>query len=1141
MNFQPCAVGLAHNGVSRLFCPVFIHPDVSDVLYHGRVHRTPPLPANLLAALLIIIAIIGGGTTTAIHAQTAEPTALADSQIYLHIPSKMIAGHTYQGVAVSAEPAGLWGADRTVYLSTGSPSVDLPYSTIEIAPGRNHAVFEITAVRSGEAQIDAAYGGLVGRATGQVYAQSSGPHSLDIVLPGERTSATHLAALVYLQDVNGYPVPAPAGGISIRLVGGGLVKAPHTVHIAQGETSVPIPLRISGTGYLTAASPGLQSDRADIAYDTDDIRVRLQVAPDIVLPGGLVHYAVWLERANSNSDTPDTITAATTIDTSLSSSSSSSDSTSWSPYHPPRTIPAELQTTNPDIVRLTESFPSNKKQGASEPIKLYGGRATGVIFAGYTGTVSNPTIPSATSVTLSEQADADSDGGGIAVLTVSVPGYGVATAHVCVGTIVTETTQTTIANATTGDVIETSADTAQTAAGDGTDNNTAGSDTNTGADTGDEYTGDSQNGPRCGAGTESFSEYVKRLVLESVAERVGASSSFDTDTAPLTLPRELPENPEANDIKFFVQPNLVTPLPDHSEAYGVVGFYHTETEERADISLSYDGSVLFESESSYERITPVRVDYERVTVTVSSAPGSERRGFADGGGLDVQPYHVAHPTFHTNSMIFPIGAGAEGAYELSAVAGGHSKNTTLRVVHPYETGYHLQIVELPVLPVQAAEDEGADESDSVTVPLQPLFLVTLTDDMGRIIDITEEFGGPRTIRIMFDDASSAEILALGASPSETASGANIITPNTIIDHGQGPIFRDLELSEYNTAIIYGAITDGKHISPDAVITLEGWPPASAPSSHTVTPAGTPVSMEMDVPQTVHAGEPFPITTHTVDALGIPVELISASERRDSGFSQAPDRSNSGVVNEPGPTLLSSIYDVGGAVQAQVTSFLNEMQLTVRLDDQPVPVPVGADTDDGLTDGLVILPADTKRHLVEAGRPFELDVKATAKRSTALHTDTDANTSAARGTTIIVPGATYNVEVPPGWPPAEQPEPGVFVIHPQTEGDHTLLVTTMMDGFTTRQAAVPVRASMSVPVMIDGILLRTGATTTTAAAADGDDDGNVPLNVSAIISADTVGGSAAVVMSDLAVRFDLTGNQSAHQTPYNFVLNRPGTL
>ena len=64
----------------------------------------------------------------------------AGAALYLHIPDKMIAGHTYHGVAVTDRPAPFGAiSDRTVYLATGSVSVSIP-ATAAIPPGMNRAL-----------------------------------------------------------------------------------------------------------------------------------------------------------------------------------------------------------------------------------------------------------------------------------------------------------------------------------------------------------------------------------------------------------------------------------------------------------------------------------------------------------------------------------------------------------------------------------------------------------------------------------------------------------------------------------------------------------------------------------------------------------------------------------------------------------------------------------------------------------------------------------------------------------------------------------------------------------------------------------------------------------------------------------------
>ncbi|MCE2499221.1 MAG: hypothetical protein J4F28_09635, partial [Nitrosopumilaceae archaeon] len=228
---------------------------------------------------------------------------------------------------------------------------------------------------------------LVGLATGTVYSQSTGPHALDIVIPGHITSAPDMLAFIYLNDANGYPVRAPAGGIDVRLVGGGLVETVRGTTIPYNASSAPIPLRVSGDGYVSAAAPGLRGDREHITYDRDGIRVKLQVAPDIVLPGGRVHYTVWLERDASASDS---------LEERTFRGLAGGADTPALPYHPARAIAAELQTTDTDVLRLTEHIPPSKKEGDSAAITLHGGRASGVLYAGHA--TATPTVPTASSL-----------------------------------------------------------------------------------------------------------------------------------------------------------------------------------------------------------------------------------------------------------------------------------------------------------------------------------------------------------------------------------------------------------------------------------------------------------------------------------------------------------------------------------------------------------------------------------------------------------------------------------------------------------------------------------------------------------------------------------------------------------------------
>ena len=980
------------------------------------MRMSPPHHPYMLLILLCTISITLLAASGPGHAfaqadiEHIEPGAAPT--LYLHIPGKMIAGQTYQGIAVSTEPAGLTlsTSERFVHLASGSSAIELASTAVEIPIGKNHAIFTIRAIQTGAAQVYAAYGGLIGMSTGTVYSQSTGPQMLDIIMPGNSTSASDLAAFVFLKDANNYPARAPAGGVDIRLVGGGLVEAPHTVHIQEGETSTPVPLRVSGDGYVSAAAPGLLGDREYINYDRDNIHVRLAVAPDIVLPGGTVYYSVWLERDALESYTSQSFEQASELS---NAGGDGADGSPSRPYHPPRTIAAQLQTTDTDVLRLTEHIPASKQDGDSAPITLHGGRATGTLYAGHESS-SLPSVPTAASLQAgSGSSDNDGGGGGggggIAVLTVSVPGYGVASAHVCVGTVVTGTTTVDARDLNGTNVVR------------GPDGNyrvveSAGIGEDGGGDGQEAHGGEGPDAPStsCGSETETFTAYAERIVRTAVAAASQENQDAEGGSSIngiITLPRELTHSPEANHIRLFLQPSTVTPLPPYSGMQGVVGFYHTESETAVTATLETENLIITTS-TQYERITPVRTDYERITITASSAPGSDRGG----GGLDVRPLHVAHPTFHTNAYVFPMTANFEGVYDVSAVSGGYAQDAQMRVVPPYETDYHLHVVGLP------ARSAGQPQADPAEDGGQPLFLVSIIDDAGRIIDIREEFGEPRTVRAVFRDT---------ADPASADSA----------------VVREAELSDYNAAVIYGPVPDG---GAGVVITLEDWPPASGPFEGESLPVDAPISMELDVPRLVHAGEYFPITTHTVDSAGVPVEYVAESDRRDSGLTATG--TGTALVDDTGNVLVSSLYDVGGAVQREIISFLNLMDMSVTVASD-APSDYGPDflqLPPGLPDADIDALA-----VVRAGEEFELHADS---RTPVLEDSGEAGNP--------IPGVSYDVIVPPGWSAEPSTEPGVFVIMPGTEGEFLLVVESGKEGFEPDRSTIFIRSEMSVRLSVN---------------------------------------------------------------------------
>ena len=841
----------------------------------------------------------------------------AEAMLYLHIPDKMIAGQTYQGVAITDRPAPFGDIyDRTVYLATGYQSVSIP-ATAVIPPGMNHGVFEIMAVRSGPAEVHAAHAGDVGMAGGTVFSPYTGPSSLDLVMPGNVTAASDITAVVVLLDGNGYPVQA-ARDTDVRMAASGMIGAPPTVRIGEGQSHAALLLQVNGSGSVTAAAAGLEADTERIAYDRDAVTVHIAAVPDVVLQGGVIHYTIWMERGGNYDD----------------------GYMGDSPFHPPRTIRGELHTTDVDVIRLTENVPANKDAG-SGTVVVRSGVAQGVAYAGL-----EP---------------------GHAVLTATIPGYGVASVPVCVGAVVL------------GDVKDNNGGGGGGGGGDtlqASENGTA-RDTDTGgAD--DAVAAAAPVG--CGSGSvETFREYARRIVDEHARAAIhGGHQNIPQ------LPRELPEKPPANHIRFWVYPDVT----GHA-ARGTVGFYHLETETVHTVTYDENGTRI-DTESEYTRLIPARTDYHRVTVA------------APHGDVLVQPVHVAHPTRYTNAYDFPIAAGREGTYDIGVTSGGHTATGTLRVAAPYETGYRLQLVPVPAVLGAAA---------------QPLYMASITDGKGRILDVRDEFGRDRTVSVAFGDGRVENVAVGASSPS----------------------------SSPNTAVIYGTVTGETGV----VATLEGGPGAAGPAYGTVTPGGVPVSIEMAVPSVVHSGEDFPVAIHTVDPFGVPVERVHAAATARQAGGDVTSAAATGflyhngtaaAVSGAGSHLVGVLHSLGGGVQEEIVSFLNLMNLTA---DAPPRV--------------------------AAGKPFEIRVTPSPGAPDVLPPaggSRDGGNNDASSAARAPPYISYEVTDSP-WP-AEQTAPGVFRVTPATPGDATITVRGHADGFEPGTVSVPVHSEMAVGLKVDAV-------------------------------------------------------------------------
>lgn len=1023
----------------------------------------------LLFFLCSLIFLVGTVTYQGIFAQADDNDNVQASAagLQLYAPQIMIAGETYHGAVISNTPAfasnnaatfpfdlftddfvsffgvndiydakrvatpnngrgsssDSSGSGKTAYLAVNDMSSSIPTSAtapviissdIAVIPyGMNHGIFEIKAVRGGTVSMHASYEGKIATTTSTVYSPAASLRGLDLVLPGSKTQASEIMAVVMLKDGNGHPVKS-ATDTEIRVMSSNMISAPGTVQIPAGQTFVTFPVQVRGDGTISVISGGLESDSESIASEKDIVSVRLAVAPSVALAGGTAQYVVWLERDGR-------------------------------PFYPPQTIRGELQTSNTDAVRFTENPPPHKTDNGFGFV-LRNGVAAGTLYVAAKGLEGGILDRDALSSRFA--ADVQTIGNydnSFATITAVIPAYGVSSADVCIGAVGKSATSTDVLapplsgthdndNSNRGN--STSTDTVRFAEGAG---QAAGASSTGGGCT----NADGQNS------AETFREYVKRVIYQNtVLSLVDDAASADSEL-PLSHIRHLQtqQNPPINHVKLWLYPNTTS-----RATLGIVGFYHLESDTQRTFLLDENTGSKIETESKYTLLTPVRIA-ENHHVAVSAEVGVGGVGKINGNmhdhtnvdmdsaasALSFQPIHVTQPSRHTNMYVFPIMAGHEGAYDISVTSEGATDTQTLNVVEPHRAHYKIQAVQLPVLP--STYDHNDEDSKKRQQQQQPLYMVTVTDGTGRILDVYDEFGTDRTIKAVFSD---------GREPQ-----------NAVINFA------------YNVGIIYGNITDATSVT----FTLEGDPGASEPVTKTMTPAGVPVSINLDMPHTVHVGEIFPTAMHVTDMHGVPIQRITSTALPPAGSNFAYDAKTGfamltgGAADSTGQKTVSALHDVGGAATHSISGFLNKLDLAV-IGAPERTVPTGesfefqvtatslATQKDAGTDNAARIKDPTTTELI--------DGKIIPSEGNSNDTDSPSGT---KTTTRIPSHIAQSYEIinhdPDLWDYA-QTEPGKFNITAKARGEHSITIRVDMQGYRHDTVTVPFDSKMSVPLIVRAV-------------------------------------------------------------------------
>lgn len=269
--------------------------------------------------------------------------------IYLWVPEKMIQNETYEGVIVVNEAA---NEGKLALISSSDRDVVEVVPSIFINPYTNHGIFQITSKNEGNAEVFVSVNGELSSTQVQVYSPKSGVQSLSLHLPANTTNTDEMLAYVFTLDRNNAPAPVRNDTV-VKITSTKGVSAEQEVTIKQDNFYTKFLTHVKGDGTLSVSSKNLINDIVTIGKIQDDVDVKLGIAPNIVATHSFAYYYVWLEKDGS-------------------------------PFNIPVTVDVILQSSNPDVVRLTAIPPKYQNDNLIN-ISLKDGVGKGMVYTGKTG------------------------------------------------------------------------------------------------------------------------------------------------------------------------------------------------------------------------------------------------------------------------------------------------------------------------------------------------------------------------------------------------------------------------------------------------------------------------------------------------------------------------------------------------------------------------------------------------------------------------------------------------------------------------------------------------------------------------------------------------------------------------------------
>lgn len=241
--------------------------------------------SNLLSALIVFS-----------YSSTAYALPEDVEKVEFWAPPLMLKGQEYDVAVVLAS----YSSEETKFdvISNNENIVSVINSEITIEPFKSHGIAKVRTKSVGKVDLFAVSGEKLLTTSVEVMEPALMPAKLDIVLPSNKVAVRQIPAYVYLFDAFGNPLRATED-IEVNISPFGNVKTQVSKTVIKKDMHYSkFIVNVEGDGGITASADNLESDTEmiDFGIVSDDIVLKVKIAPDVLASSSSGELYVWLEK-----------------------------------------------------------------------------------------------------------------------------------------------------------------------------------------------------------------------------------------------------------------------------------------------------------------------------------------------------------------------------------------------------------------------------------------------------------------------------------------------------------------------------------------------------------------------------------------------------------------------------------------------------------------------------------------------------------------------------------------------------------------------------------------------------------------------------------------------------------------------------